>query len=249
MKSLSGGGASGERGVESGRAALTVTPGEMILLSREYQSANFPNPERLGCPPPETLREQIASGALPGDDLRAHLFSCSECFRSYRFALAAHKSQADALTTPSWSQALGLLLSPWGRWAWAGSLSLALLVLASGPWMNRAQTPAPEPGRAAHAAAEPGTDAPLAEESPEAPESRRLTAEKPPRGKRTPGRAARADTQDEVHLPPAPPPSVTPPDASSPATAVNTNSKWPPTAATPAPRHNSDSCKGSGMSS
>lgn len=142
MKSLVDGG-------EGERNALSAAIAVMVMRARAQQSVDFPNPGRVGCSDPETLRARIASGALPGDELRAHLFNCSECFLSYRAELAAHRIRADVLLTPWWKRALGQLLSPTGYWVSASALSLLLLLILAGA--HHLHTSAPFPGTVAGA--------------------------------------------------------------------------------------------------
>lgn len=65
---------------------------EIEKLGREYFASEFPNATRTDCPPRARLRESASSGSLPDDDLLAHLFSCSDCFREFREAVSATAS-------------------------------------------------------------------------------------------------------------------------------------------------------------
>jgi len=69
--------------------AELVSADQLIVAAREYFSSEFPNPHREGCPAPGVITRIAASGTLPTDDLRAHLFSCSECFTEFSETLAA----------------------------------------------------------------------------------------------------------------------------------------------------------------
>lgn len=66
---------------------------ELTEAGRRYFESDFPNPKRIGCPPFGTLRTVRRSG-VPGDDLRAHLFTCSECFVEYSEGLLLRKNRA-----------------------------------------------------------------------------------------------------------------------------------------------------------
>ena len=50
----------------------------------EVLSRTSPNPERIGCPPLETLIE-LARRALPlGDPAYEHILKCSPCYRQFK---------------------------------------------------------------------------------------------------------------------------------------------------------------------
>src|SRR5215208_5277246 len=59
---------------------------ELIDYARRYYSSDFPNSERAGCLDPAVIIESSESNALPDENLRSHLFSCSECFLSFKNA-------------------------------------------------------------------------------------------------------------------------------------------------------------------
>ena len=61
---------------------------ELASLARRYYAARFPNPQRLGCPPPGEIINIVRSRHAPDETLLEHLFECSECFGEYRQALA-----------------------------------------------------------------------------------------------------------------------------------------------------------------
>lgn len=84
--------------------------GELVNFARKYQSEDYPNAARYGCPPTSALRTLIRSGELPGLGVRAHLFGCSECFRLYRTLLEAHREQPRANAT---SRLRALLRALW----------------------------------------------------------------------------------------------------------------------------------------
>lgn len=68
---------------------------EIEAFARDYFASEFPNSAHTGCPPLPVLRQRARTGAAPDDDLRAHLFSCSECFREFRNAVAATEPDAE----------------------------------------------------------------------------------------------------------------------------------------------------------
>jgi hypothetical protein len=77
---------------------LFADPDELAAFAQAYYSTEFPNSKRAGCPTLEALRKAARSGSPPGPDLRLHLFTCSECFRSFRSARIGHV--ADAVSQP-----------------------------------------------------------------------------------------------------------------------------------------------------
>src|SRR5262245_20921505 len=68
---------------------------ELASLARRYYAASFPNPQRLGCPPPGEIINVVRSRQTPDEALREHLFECSECFGEYRQALAQSRPAPD----------------------------------------------------------------------------------------------------------------------------------------------------------
>jgi hypothetical protein len=112
----------GSRFIESGREdkrmnregrtrdELFPDPDEIVAFAQAYYATEFPNSERSGCPPAESLRKIASDSTLPDARLRAHLFNCSECFRSFRSARISYRPQADAKWT--WKEGLpGTLIS------------------------------------------------------------------------------------------------------------------------------------------
>jgi len=67
----------------------------LASLARQYYAARFPNPQRLGCPPPGEIIKVVMSRQAPDEALREHLFECSECFGEYRQALAQSRPAPD----------------------------------------------------------------------------------------------------------------------------------------------------------
>ena len=53
-------------------------------LINEFFLEAFPNPERVDCPPEETLVALAEERLLPGDPTLLHVASCSECYAEYR---------------------------------------------------------------------------------------------------------------------------------------------------------------------
>jgi len=67
----------------------------LASLARRYYAARFPNPQRLGCPPPGEIIKIVGNRQAPDEALSEHLFECSECFGEYRQALAQSRPAPD----------------------------------------------------------------------------------------------------------------------------------------------------------
>jgi hypothetical protein len=204
----------------------------MIVFSQKHQSFNFPNPERLGCPPLKTLQALIASGKLPGPELRSHLRGCSECFRSYRDTLAAHKIQMDSLVILGWREMIMALLLPKQRWAFAGVLSVLLILLTGWESMHRPQTTPSEQRRAAHSLPATQEAVPATEEYPQTPEQQRSIAEAHRYAEDDSRRTARAAKSNEAHAQ-RKASDIKQSDAEGPETVTNTKTVTPPPSVTP----------------
>jgi hypothetical protein len=68
---------------------------ELASLARRYYAARFPNPQRLGCPPPGDIIKVVGNRQAPDEALREHLFECSECFGEYSWELAQSRPAPD----------------------------------------------------------------------------------------------------------------------------------------------------------
>ncbi|HKQ91096.1 MAG TPA: hypothetical protein VJZ77_10455 [Blastocatellia bacterium] len=71
---------------------------DLASLARRYYAARFPNPQRIGCPPPGKIIKIVRSRHAPDGILIEHLFECSECFGEYRQALAECRPAPDEIT-------------------------------------------------------------------------------------------------------------------------------------------------------
>lgn len=71
---------------------------DLVTFAQAYYATEFPRTDALKCPPLEELREVAHSNGLPDEELREHLFICSDCFRSFRSARreAEHQSSTVA---------------------------------------------------------------------------------------------------------------------------------------------------------
>jgi hypothetical protein len=92
-------------------------------IARNRFSNDFPNPKREGCPGKESFEKMIGEKKLPGEDLRNHLFGCSECFSEYRELIERSKPIETANQPAAFFSPLKIVL--------AGSLSLCLIAFGS----------------------------------------------------------------------------------------------------------------------
>jgi hypothetical protein len=93
-------------------------------FAQAYFAADFPNPERRGCPPRPELIEAARVARWPSDDLRAHLMSCSDCFNEFR----ADRQTAAAARGATLLERMTAVFTGW-RTALAGAALLALLAV------------------------------------------------------------------------------------------------------------------------
>jgi len=125
---------------------------DLASLARRYYAARFPNPQRLGCPPPGEIIKIVRSRHAPDETLLEHLFECSECFGEYRQALVECRPAPDevawtvrllsfltskrsaATMAPVILILLSLVIIPrlgWPRLGWRKPLSEALQIAHS----------------------------------------------------------------------------------------------------------------------
>ena len=75
------------------------SPSEIEQLRRAFQEAalkDFPNPDRVGCPPDKTVLKAIAAKALPlSDPAWRHTARCSPCFREVKAFEAEAKTASN----------------------------------------------------------------------------------------------------------------------------------------------------------
>jgi hypothetical protein len=118
-------------------------PEKLILVAQKHFATRFPNERRAGCPAPEVFRAARVDQP-PGDDLRAHLFRCSECFNEYGEAMRDHYQRANPNTSAA-DQRTKLMdaLSKWRLPLFASAA--ASLLLAAGLFIQwREQTASPQ---------------------------------------------------------------------------------------------------------
>ncbi|HEX8774558.1 MAG TPA: hypothetical protein VF735_13375 [Pyrinomonadaceae bacterium] len=146
-----------ESGSSSGAAGFTSVD-ELNRFAQDYFAQDFPNPKRHDCPAAGTLSSFIHSGKLPPDELRAHLFGCSECLGEYQQALAAHRNEIAAARAQTWWNRLtaGLPRAPLPIFASAFSLLLLMLV---GAYIWRARDTGPNQAIVSHQDSAPAVDA------------------------------------------------------------------------------------------
>jgi hypothetical protein len=100
--------------------------------ARQYYAERFPNPQRLGCPPPGEILRVVRQRQLPDQAMREHLFECSECFSEYSKSLEQRREPAaDEIT---WSERLAWI---WNQLRSVGALKISaaaasvILILSS----------------------------------------------------------------------------------------------------------------------
>lgn len=88
-------------------------PEKLILIARKHFATSFPNESRAGCPEPGMIRGAPADRP-PSDELRSHLFRCSECFNEYSAKIRNYFQQTGSATaTRVWWTKLIDALSRW----------------------------------------------------------------------------------------------------------------------------------------
>lgn len=99
--------------------------GELASLARRYYAICFPNPQRVGCPPPGEIIKVVSGRRIPDQALREHLFECSECFGEYRQALAQCRPAPDEV---AWRKRLASIIA--SRHS-AAATAMVVLILSS----------------------------------------------------------------------------------------------------------------------
>jgi hypothetical protein len=102
---------------------------ELTAFARDYFSTDFPNPSRTRCPAPDDFKELISTHKPPSDELRRHLFGCSNCFQLYHDALAVRK---DPVTVGTGWQALVAFMRPS---VLAPTVAFLVLLIVVGVWI------------------------------------------------------------------------------------------------------------------
>lgn len=148
----------------------------LVSLAREHFSAEFPNPDRRGCPSSAVVRESVLGGRPPDGEWSRHLFACAECFNLYR-AILVEREASQGVPAVSWrsrlastfggrpnvlrlslvgaAAALFVISAGWLAWHTAGNTDKA--VVRPGPAASTsplARAEAPKPGPEGEAMAE-----------------------------------------------------------------------------------------------
>ena len=102
----------------------------------EVLSRANPNPDRIGCPPRETLVALARREQPIGDPAYEHLVKCSPCYREFR-ALQGAGVATSLATAP------GVARRPW---MFVAAAAAVVAALAGGWWLStqRAESPAPQ---------------------------------------------------------------------------------------------------------
>jgi len=114
---------------------IPITPGDfdnpenLILAAQNHFAIAYPNGRRVGCPAPDVIMA-ARPDLPPGDELRAHLFSCSECFNGYSAALRNHYQRTTSDSAADWRTQLFRALSRWRLPIFAGVAAAVLLVVS-----------------------------------------------------------------------------------------------------------------------
>jgi len=70
----------------------------LISFARSYFAKSFPNPDRVGCPPPGALGRLAQDPTNADLSITEHLGRCSPCFQEYRELLAEIKAKRRPIT-------------------------------------------------------------------------------------------------------------------------------------------------------
>jgi len=117
-------------------------PEKLIFVAQRHFATAFPNVRREGCPSPGVILA-VRPDRPPGDELRAHLFRCSECFNDYSAAMRDHYRQTAAAAETDRRTKLMRALLKWRLPLLAGA-SASLLLVATIFIQRRRQTESPQ---------------------------------------------------------------------------------------------------------
>src|SRR5262249_6835049 len=104
-------------------------PERLILAAQKHFAMAYPNERRVGCPAPGVIMAARAD-LPPGDELREHLFRCSECFNGYSAALQEHYRRTASDSAEDWRTNLLRALSRWRLPMFAGAAAALLLAVS-----------------------------------------------------------------------------------------------------------------------
>jgi hypothetical protein len=114
---------------------IPITPGvfdnpeKLITAAQNHFATAYPNERRVGCPAPGVIMAARADRP-PGDELRAHLLRCSECFNGYSAALQDHYRRTASESAADWRAKLLRALSRWPLPLFSGVTAALLLVVS-----------------------------------------------------------------------------------------------------------------------
>jgi hypothetical protein len=119
-------------------------PDKLILVARKNYATNFPNERRIDCPAPGVIQSARVD-RMPREEIRAHLFRCSECFNEYRAAMRDHYRQtAVNLAVSDWRSKTRFTRRPstWLLSMLAGATAVIMLVTGVFVWRGlRTESP------------------------------------------------------------------------------------------------------------
>jgi hypothetical protein len=104
-------------------------PEKLIFVAQKHFATAFPNERREICPAPGVILA-ARPDRPPSDELRAHLFRCSECFNNYSAVMRDHYRQTAAAEETDRRTKLVRALLKWRLPLLAGA-SASLLLVAS----------------------------------------------------------------------------------------------------------------------
>jgi hypothetical protein len=114
---------------------IPITPGDfdnpekLIIAAQNHFATAYPNERRVGCPAPGVIMAARAD-LPPGDELRAHLLRCSECFNGYSAALQDHYQRTASESAADWQTKLLRAVSRWRLPIFTGVAAAFLLVVS-----------------------------------------------------------------------------------------------------------------------
>jgi hypothetical protein len=73
---------------------------ELLRIGRKHFAWDFPNPERLGCPPENELRLLAEKPRRAKESVLNHISFCSPCYRAYSRFSRFHKTKKGGQRPP-----------------------------------------------------------------------------------------------------------------------------------------------------
>lgn len=141
---------------------------DIIEAAQRIFATGFANPDRINCPPQSVIQTVAQSGQAPDDDMRGHLFECSECFSEFRAAVLRHREIAAVRTGASRWRTLTAGLNRRRAPLVFGAVALLLAVLGLFAWRDQRSaspqlsysSPQPLPPPSPEATPKPDADQP-----------------------------------------------------------------------------------------